>query len=299
MTIIERGCRYTAALLAVLGTLAIAQPAFADGEVLARVDGRDITRADVKFAEAEIGPELNNVPEADRLRAVVEYLVDNTILAAAAEKENLGNGTEFQLRLDYYRKRALRDTLFDVKVQKAVGEADAKKFYDDQVAKITPEEEFRARHILVEKEDDAKAIADRIAKGEDFAAIAKASSKDPGSGANGGDLGYFGKGQMVKPFEDAVMALKVGQVSAPVKSNFGFHIIKLEDRRSKPLPTFDSVKDRIVASLVSQKAQALMAELRASAKIEMIDPKLKAAAPAADPAAGAAPTTDDEGKSGQ
>ncbi len=84
---------------------------------------------------------------------------------------------------------------------------------------------------------------------------------------------------MVKPFEDAIMALKVGQVSAPVKSNFGFHIIKLEDRRSKPLPTFDSVKDRIVASLVSQKAQALMAELRASAKIEMIDPKLKAGSP--------------------
>jgi peptidyl-prolyl cis-trans isomerase C len=192
-------------------------------------------------------------------------------MAAAGAKEQLGQGPEFEARLAYYRGRALRDAYFEKNVTSAVTETEAKKVYDEQVGKIPPQDEIRARHILVATLDEAKEVVELIRRGDDFAEVAKAKSKDTGSGAQGGDLGYFTRGQMVKPFEDAAFALKAGEMSEPVESQFGWHVIKVEDVRQKPLPTYESVKDRILAALFQRKAQEVVFGLRGKANIEVVD----------------------------
>ncbi len=253
----------------------VTQAALAQDKVMATVDGKKITEADIRFAEFEIGGDLGNLPPATKRRVLVEYMIENQLFADAAEKDKLSSGPAFEERLTYWRRRALRDTFFDKSVKGDVSDGVAKAFYEDQIKGMKPEEEVQARHILVDTEEKAKEIADKVAKGGDFAALAKENSKDPGSKDDGGMLGYFGRGQMVPAFEEAAYRLKKGEVSSPVKSQFGFHIIKLEDRREKKLPTFDEVKDRILNSMIQKKAQDVALALRTKAKIEYIDPEVK------------------------
>ncbi|HEU4476182.1 MAG TPA: peptidylprolyl isomerase, partial [Methyloceanibacter sp.] len=173
----------------------------------------------------------------------------------------------------YHQRRALRDAFFDAKISDAVTEAEAKKIFDEKIGQLKPEQEIRARHILVASEAEAKEIAERLKKGEDFAALAKEESKD--SGAEGGDLGFFTRGQMLKPFEDAAFALDVGAISEPVQTQFGWHIIKVEEKRDQQLPSFDQVKTAIMSQLVQQRAQEVVTGLRDAAAIEVVDPELK------------------------
>lgn len=249
--------------------------ALADDKTVATVDGIAITEGDLKLAEDEIGRDLGSLPDGTRRRVLVEFLVENHLFARAAEAEKLGEGPAFESRLKYWRNRALRDAYFDSKINGAIGEAAAKAFYDDQIKAIKPKEEVQARHILVDTEDLAKELKKKVEDGGDFAALAKEHSKDPGTKDDGGMLGYFSAGQMVPQFEQAAFALQKGQISPPVKSQFGWHIIKLEDRRMKPPPSFDEVKDRILTSMIHQRAQAAAAELRGKAKVEYIDPEIK------------------------
>ncbi len=216
-----------------------------------------------------------SLPPDARRRILVEYLIENQLFAEAADGQKLGAGAVFDERMQYWRRRTLRDMYFEKTVRAGVQEAEAKKFYDEQVKALKPEEEVKARHILVEDEKLANEIADKLKKGGDFAALAKEHSKDPGSKENGGDLGFFGKQQMVPEFEATAFKLNQGEVSAPVKSQFGFHVIKVEEKRTKPLPTFESVKERILASMVHKKAQEVGAQLREKAKIEYIDEIVK------------------------
>ena len=266
--------------LAVLGLASIATlvPAMAEDKVLAKVNGRAITEADLRLAEAEIGNDLGSIPADQRRRVLVEYLIENDLFAEAAEAAKLGSGSAFDERKKYWQRRALRDAYFDQSIRGAVTEAEARKYYDSQISSAKPQEEVRARHILVETEGKAKEIFEKIAHGEDFARMATEHSKDPGSKEDGGDLGYFGHGQMVPVFEETAFKLKKGDMSQPVQSQFGWHIIKLEDRRQKGAPPFDSIKDRIIASLVHRRAQELTQSLREKAKLEFVDPTLKAEA---------------------
>jgi len=262
--------------LAAVG-VAVAGPciAIAQDKVMATVDGKPITEADLRLADFEIGSDLGNLPPVTKRRVLVEYMIENQLFADAAEKDKLSTGPAFDQRLNYWRRRALRDTYFDQTVKGGVSEAVAKSFYEDQIKAMKPEEEVQARHILVDSEDKAKELADRLAKGEDFAKLAKENSKDPGSKDDGGMLGFFGKGQMVPAFEEAAFRLKKGEVSPPVKSQFGYHLIKVEDRRDKKLPTFEEVKDRIMNSMIQRKAQEVANGLRTGAKIEYVDPEVK------------------------
>ena len=268
--------RRTTLALALIGA-ACAAPLAATAEetVMATVDGKKITEADLRLAEFEIGGDLGNLQAATRRRVLVEFMIENQLFADAAEKEKLSTGQAYEERLSYWRRRALRDTYFDKAVKGDVSDGVAKAFYEDQVKGMKPEEEVQARHILVDSEDKAKEIADKIAKGGDFAALAKENSKDPGSKDDGGMLGFFGRGQMVPQFEEAAFRLKKGEVSPPIKSQFGFHLIKLEDRREKKLPSFDEVKDKILNSMIQKKAQDVAVALRTKAKIEYIDPEVK------------------------
>jgi len=161
-------------------------------------------------------------------------------------------------------------------VREAVTEAQAKAAYDEQIAKLAPEPEVRARHILVKTEQEAKDIVKQLKAGADFTELAKKSSDGP-SAQTGGDLGYFSRGQMVKPFEDAAFSLKPGQISDPVQTEFGWHVIKVEDKRNRPLPTFDEVKEQLMASLVQNQLKTVVQTLRGSAKIDIVDPELKKA----------------------
>ena len=270
------------AVLAVAGALlALAAPAFADGKVLAKVDGKDVTDADVALAQSEIGPNLGSIPPEQRTAVLVNYIIDNRLMSAAAEKAGYGSDASMAARVEYYKGRALRDLFFDKSVTGAVTDAEAKKIYDKKVGEIKPVEEVRALHILVAKKEEADDIVAKLKAGGDFAALAKEKSTDTGSGAQGGDLGYFAKGQMVKPFEDAAWALKKDEVSAPVQSQFGWHVIKMLDKRTKPAPTFESVKDGILNGLVQQKAQEIIGGLHKAAKIEYVDADLKKAAESA------------------
>ena len=246
------------------------------GKPVANVDGVAILESDIELAEAEIGSNLGTLPPETKRRVLVEYLVENQLFANAAQKDNLASGPDFDRRLAYWRQRALREAYFDKKVKAKIGEAAAKALYDDKVKMIKPEEEVEARHILVSKEEDAKELVTKIRDGADFAELAKQHSGDAGSKEKGGMLGYFGKGQMVPQFEQAAFALKPGDVSDPVKSQFGWHIIKVENRRQKPPPEFDAVKDQIMGSLIHKRAQKVAEELRKDAKIEYLDPKVKA-----------------------
>jgi peptidyl-prolyl cis-trans isomerase C len=249
--------------------------AIADDKVVATVNGHPISEADLTLAEAEIGNELGNLPEATRRRVLVEFMIENQLFAEAAEAANLGTGPEFDKRIAFWRQRALRDAYFDKTVKASIGEEGARAIYEDKVKQLKPEEEVQARHILVASEDEAKKLIVRIEAGEDFAQLAKENSGDAGSKEQGGMLGYFGKGQMVPQFEEAAFGLKKGEVSKPVQSQFGWHVIKVEDRRQKPPPSFDEVKDRLIGTMVQSKAQNIAGELRGKAKIDYIDPEIK------------------------
>ncbi|MET0666953.1 MAG: peptidylprolyl isomerase [Methyloceanibacter sp.] len=260
-------------LFAALIVLALPLSAAADDTVVARVNGVDIKQSDLDFAASEVGPRLSNYVPADRRRVLLQYVIENELMAGAGEQGKLNETPNFSDRLKYHQRRALRDAYFESSIRNAVPEADAKKVYEEKIKEIKPEQEVRARHILVDTEDDAKAILERLNKGEDFATLAKEKSKD--SNAEGGDLGFFTRGQMLKPFEDAAFALDVGKISDPVQTQFGWHVIKVEEKRDQALPSFDQVKEAIIAQLVQQKAQEVVTGLRDAANIEIVDPELK------------------------
>jgi peptidyl-prolyl cis-trans isomerase C len=278
--------------------------------VVAKVNGKDITEADMQMAGAELANDLAQLPADVKRRALLEYLVDNMLFADEAEATKLGDTPEFQSQMTYLRRRLLRDQFFEKTLKSQLDEAEAKKIYDARVAEMKPEDEFAARHILVDNEAKAKELRAKIVAGGDFAEVAKANTLDTGTKEQGGMLPFFVKGQMVPEFETAALKLQKGEVSEPVKTNFGWHIIKLEDRRRKPPPDLESVKNTILNSLAVRKAQQTAGEMRTKAKLEYIDTEIKAqveaeakkaaeaakappagAAPAAPPAAapGAAP----------
>jgi peptidyl-prolyl cis-trans isomerase C len=262
------------ALLLVAATLALVPvPAAADDPVIARVNGVDIKQSDLDFAASEVGHRLANLAPQDRKMVLLQYVIESELMAGAGQKDELDKTESFPGRAAYHQRRALRDAFFDAKISDAVSEAEAKKIFDEKIAEMKPEQEVHARHILVATENEAKEIVERLKKGDDFAAVAKEKSRD--ASAEGGDLGFFPRGQMLKPFEDAAFALDVGEISEPVQTQFGWHVIKVEEKRDQPLPTFDQVKEAIIAQLVQAKAQQVVTRLRDAAEIEVIDPELK------------------------
>lgn len=260
------------ALILAAGLALVGLPALsaAQAKVLAKVDGAEITQDDVQTALEDLGSALPpQMDPAQREAYVLDYLIDAKLVARQAEKDKFGAGAEFERRMSYYRDKVMMEGLL-AKIAKDAGtEAGMRKVYDEAKAAQKSEEEVNARHILVETEDEAKKVADRLKKGEDFAKLADEVSKDPGS--KGGELGWFTKDKMVPEFADAAFKLDKGKVSEPVKSQFGWHVIRLEDRRQKAFPDFDAVKDQL-ARFVVQKSQAeLITKLREQAKVERLD----------------------------
>ena len=275
-----------AAALLVLPAIPVLAEEPAADEVVARINGLEITRTDLDYAAADFASEMARIPPEKQERVLVDVLVDLHLFATAAEKEGLDKTPEFERRLSFLRARALRNVYFKQKIEDMVSDSEARALYDEEIAKIEPEDEVRARHILVETEDEAKAIAEQLKNGADFAELAKEKSLDPGSGAEGGDLGYFSLGRMVPEFEAVAFMLDVGAVSEPFKSKFGWHILKVEDKRKQELPSFESIEPQIRQFLLQEKFGAELDRLKADAKIEILLPDAEDDKPADDQAAG-------------
>ncbi len=261
----------------------LAGAALAEPKILAKVDGVAITEDDVADALQDIGPGLPQKLEgAARQQYLLDYLIDMKLVAKRAAADKMDSGPDFTRKLAYYHdKLAMEALLGDVAAKSATDEAEHKA-YDEAAKAQPPVPEIHARHILVPTEDEAKAALARIKGGEDFAKVATELSKDPGG--EGGDLGWFTKERMVPEFADAAFKLEPGQVSDPVKSQFGWHIIKVEEKRMKTFPSFEQVKDQ-AARYVVQKAQAeLIAKLHEGAKIARTEPEPAGPADAAKPA---------------
>ncbi len=282
--------------IAAVGFVLLAGPAFAQtagapppasGKVVARVNDIPITEKEVQLATEDLGERLAQLPDDRKRDEVINYLVDLKLGAKAAADAKVADTPDFAARLAYYREKVLLDEYLTGTGKKAVTEEAAKKLFDDTTKAMAPEEEAHARHILVETEDQAKAVEERLKKGEDFAKVAADVSKDPGSGKEGGDLGWFTKDRMVPEFAEAAFKLQKGQVSDPVKSQFGWHVIKLEEKRTKPLPDFAAVKPQIDQYLERKAQQDVVLALREKAKIERLDKPAAPAVPA--PAVPAAP----------
>jgi peptidyl-prolyl cis-trans isomerase C len=245
--------------------------------VVARVNGVDIRQSDLALAEDEVGSSMPQMGPDQKRSYLITYLADIIILSQAAQQQKLGDTDAVKHRIEFERNKVLMETLLENAGQGAISDDALHKVYDEAVKQMPSEQEVRARHILVATEDEAKAIEAELKKGADFATLAKEKSKDPGA-AEGGDLGYFTKDQMVPEFADVAFKLDKGQISDPVKTQFGWHIIKVEDKRTKPTPTFDEVKPQL-ENYVAHQAQAHLVEnLRKSATIERLDQPPPAAA---------------------
>jgi peptidyl-prolyl cis-trans isomerase C len=269
-----KGFASTFALALMLAGPVLAQ----EPKIIARVDGASILESDVTSALEELNPGLPQQMDAAQRRAyAVDYLIDLKLVASVAAREKLGETAEFKKRLDQTRDRLLMEAMLTREGDKGATEEAMKKFYEETVKGLKPAQEVKARHILVEKEEEAVAALARIKKGEDFAKLAGELSKDPGSGKEGGDLGWFEKERMVPEFAEAAFKLEKGGVSEIVKSQFGFHIIKLDDKRDKPAPAYDGVKEQLKRYMIQKSQQDYVLKLREAAKIERMD----AAAPAA------------------
>jgi peptidyl-prolyl cis-trans isomerase C len=254
-------------------TSAAAVPAVDPAKVIARVNGVEITEGDLAIASEDSALQMPNVPEEQKRELLTGYMIDLKLGAKAAEAAKVGSGAEFARKLAYNRDKTLLDEYLDQEAKKAVTPEAARKLYDETVKSVPSEQEVRARHILVENEDEAKTIAGRVKGGEDFAKVAGEVSKDPGSKTDGGDLGFFTKDRMVEPFAEAAFKLEAGQISDPVKSQFGWHVIKVEEKRNKPAPSFEETKDQVEAYLARKAQQDLILGLRKNAKIERLDEK--------------------------
>jgi peptidyl-prolyl cis-trans isomerase C len=251
--------------------------------VVAKVNGIEIKESDLKAAEEDIGSQLPPMAPEAKKDYLTTYVADMILVSKAAEAKKLGDSDDFKKKLALARTKLLMEALLQSEAKAAVTDEAMRKVYADAIKDIGNEQEVSARHILVESEDDAKAIAADLKKGGDFAAIAKEKSKDPGSKDSGGDLGFFSKDQMVPEFAEAAFKLDKGQISDPVKSQFGWHVIRVDDKRTKQPPSFEQVKDQI-ENFVQRKAQAeLIQKLRAEGKIEKVGEKPADPAPAAKP----------------
>lgn len=271
-----------ASRLALAAVLSLAASlAAAETKTLATVDGQSITDQDVSEALSDIGQGLpQGMDDAAKRKYALDYLIDLHLVAKQGFADKVDADPDFQRKLAYFRDKLAMEAVLSKAAKAADTDKAEHEAYDAAAKAQPPEEEIHARHILLPDEASAKAALARVKGGEDFAKVATELSKDPAG--KGGDLGWFTKDRMVPEFANVAFKLKPGEISDPVKTQFGWHIIKVEGERMKTFPPFDQVKEQ-ASHYVEQKAQAdLVQKLRKDAKVERFDeaPAKPAATPA-------------------
>ncbi|ATU90640.1 peptidylprolyl isomerase [Phyllobacterium zundukense] len=250
-------------------------------KVLATINGTKITAKEVDQISADLDPQFARLPDDQRRLAALAAIIDIKSLAAKAEAEKLDQTPEFKARMEFLKDRALHNDFFRQQVVDKITDADVRARYDKEMAAMPPQNEVRARHILVKTKEEAEAIIKQLDGGASFEEVAKEKSTD-GSAAQGGDLGYFGPGQMVPEFEKAANSLEIGKYTKePVQTQFGFHVIKLEDKRVQQPPAFDTVKDQVKSILIRERYMEVVKKERADLKIVYTDPEMEKAIKAA------------------
>ncbi len=245
--------------------------------VFATVNGEIITQLDVALASQDLAQQLDQVPPEQRQAFVLNVLIETKLAAKAAVDAKLDESEDYLKQMAYLREQVLRSTFLTTEMAKLITPEAIQAKYDEFASTFVPEDEVRASHILVATEEEAKAVEAELAAGAVFADVAKAKSIDPGKD-NGGDLGFFSKQQMVAPFAEAAFALtEPGQLSVPVQTQFGWHVIQFAERRKTAPPALDQVLDQVRQQVQLQAYIGLVGKLRDAATIEIADPAVKAA----------------------
>jgi peptidyl-prolyl cis-trans isomerase C len=254
--------------LAVL-TLAIPAGAQTDDPVLAIVNGEQIKKSDLRAAQQALPEQYRQMPLEMIYDPLLDRVIDSKLLLAEAQKRNLGDDPKVQAEIERARDNVLRDSL----VQQAIDQGTSKDRLEAAYNAMKSEpgfaaEEVHARHILVASEAEANEVIKELKGGADFAAVAKAKSTDPSAQTNGGDLGYFKRESMVPEFAEAAFTIPPGTIGEkPVKSQFGWHVIKVEDRR-QAVPTFEEKEPELREQVAREIVNALVTDVRSDAKIE-------------------------------
>ena len=244
------------------------QPLDSSDPVVATVDGTPIRRSDVEAVQRTLPAQFQQLPIEVLFPAVVERLIDSKLIANAGRKDKLQDDPEVKKRLAGLEDRVIQEVYLTRRVEAAVSDKAVQERYDQYVKANPPKEEVSARHILVQTEAQAKDVLAELKKGADFAELAKAKSIDPSGKQNGGDLGFFSREEMVPEFSEAAFKLKEGETTqAPVKTQFGWHIIKVEAKRQST-PSMDEMREQIVSDMQQEVVANEVGKLRADAKIE-------------------------------
>ena len=264
-------------------TAAPAAAAVDPNAIVATINGQNVTEADISLAEQDLGQQFGNLPPEQRRAAALSSIIEIRLMAAQAVEKGLDKDADFQRRLAFLDQRALHGELVEKEVAGKITDDEIRARYDKEIAAQKPVNEVHARHILVKTKEEADAIIKKLDGGDDFQKLANENTTDPSGKTSGGDLGFFGPGQMVPEFEKAALALEIGAYTkAPVQTQFGWHVIKVEDKRSQQPPAFDAVKDQVRSLLIREKYIELVKQVRTAGKIEITDPALKKAIDAID-----------------
>jgi len=256
--------RLTSALCFALALPASAQETPSADDIVATVNGVDITLGQMIIARAELPPQYQQLEDDVIFEGVLDQLIQQQVLVATLEGPD---PTRVRVALENERRLLLAGEVVQGIVTEAVTDEAVQAFYDENVGSVEPAVEYNASHILVETIEEAQSVLTRLEEGETFEDLAMELSTDPGSGANGGSLGWFGAGMMVEPFETAVTGLEVGETSEPVETQFGFHIITLIETRDQEAPALETVRAEIEAALREEAIQGRLTELTEAADI--------------------------------
>ena len=244
----------------------------AEDKVIAVIGDSEITASDLAGAERDIGARFKSIPEDRRRAALLDALIDIVAISELAKSEGLGNDDAFVARMKLLRQRALHNVYVSKNISEKITDEEVKSRFDVATSNV---EQLKARHILVKTEEEANEIIKMLDGGADFIELAKKKSTGP-SGPNGGDLGFFGKGQMVPEFEKAAFALEIGKYTAKAaKTKFGYHIIKLEERRMAPPPEYETLKAKYRQLVLREKYGELIKKTREKLKVKILDESLK------------------------
>ena|SRR5690348_878946 len=264
--------------------------------VVAIVNGQKIHLSELEVAKQSLPQQYRNMPMTAIYPALLDRIVDSKLVEQDGRKHKVTEDPAFKKRMAFVEEQVIQDFWLQKEIAAKVTPERLKQVYQERLKTMPAEEEVHARHILVATEAEAKAIIADLKKGADFDKLAREKSTDKASGAEGGDLGWFKKTDMVKEFADAAFALKKGALTdQPVKTQFGYHVIQVEDRRQAPPPSFEEMSDQIRQDLARETVTAMLNQLRGNAKIEKFNvdgtkPAPAPTAPAA-PAKPAAPAT--------
>ena len=253
------------ALMALSAGAGFAQEELTADSVIASVNGTDITLGHIIVLRSQLPEEYQSLPDAVLFDGIVAQLIEQTLLADYAEA-NAEIPREVGLAIANERRALYAAVQIEDIAARDISDEAIQAAYDEQYGNLPPEPEFNASHILVETEEEAQALIVTLEGGADFAELAKEKSTGP-SGPNGGELGWFGLGMMVEPFEAAVVDMEVGAISGVVETQFGWHVLILNEKRNKPAPTLEQTRPAIMDGLRQAAVEAEIANLRESADI--------------------------------